>query len=195
LHIANAYQSGKKKHLFGASSMPRWISGKGDSIDLLDEIIATLPGKDIAAEALFSKAKILRKRRQYRESIECLQTLARRFPKHTLAAESYIVISDIYYEQSRVESQNPDLISLANVNIVRFGKSFPGDERVEEANHNLIQMQQVYARSLYDTGRFYERKKKPHASAIYYRDAMQKYPGTEAAQKSEERLNKILAQK
>jgi len=194
-HIADFYQQGKRKHLFGVSSLPRWVSGRRDALVLLEEIIAALPGKEIAARALFAKAEILQKKKEYRESIDCLQTLARHFPKHSLSADSYVKVSEIYYEQSLQESQNPDLIALAMVNLNKFSKSFPGDERIQEAEHNKVAMQEVYALSLYETGRFYERKKKPHASAIYYKDAIKKYPGTEAAQKSQERLDKVLALK
>jgi len=187
-HIADYYQKGMRKRLFGFSHMPRWASGKGDALEILEEIIAALPGKEIAARALFAKAEILRKKKEYKESIDCLQTLSRHFPKHSLSADGYVKISEIYYEQSLQESQNPDLISLAQVNLNRFGKSFSGDERIGEAEHNLVAMQEVYALSLYETGRFYERKKKPLASAIYYQDAIQKYPETDAAKRCQDRL-------
>lgn len=191
LEIAKSFVEGSKKHLFGLQQMPKWAPAKGDALKLLDEIVVALPGKEIAIEALFRKADLLRSRKEYRDSIEVLQTLARRFPKHTLAAESYLCISDIYLEQSRIESQNPDLVALAQVNIQRFTKSFPSDERVQMTQGNLLAMQEVYAQSLYDTGRFYERKKKPSASCIYYWDTIRKYPGTQAAAKSEERLTKL----
>ncbi len=190
-YIADYYQNGRRKHLFGVSSLPKLTSGKADAIEILEEIIAALPGKEIAAKALFAKSEILRQNKEYRESIDCLQTLARRFPKHSLSADGYVEISRIYYEQSQKEAQNPDLISLAKVNLNRFSKSFPGDERLQIAEANLLSMQEVYAISLYETGRFYERKKKPNASAIYYRDAIQKYPGTEAAMKCQTRLDRV----
>lgn len=192
LQIAGFYAQGKKKHMFGIAKLPKWAPAKSDAVELYDEIIAALPAQDLAATALYKKADLLSTRKEYRESIEALQTLARRFPKHTLAAESYLRISEIYLEQSRRESQNPDLIALAQVNIQRFGKSFPSDERVLQAHDTLIAMQEVYAQSLYDTGRFYERKKKPHASAIYYHDAILRYPETQAAAKCGERLAKLV---
>ena len=54
-------------------------------------------------------------------------------------------------------------------------------------------MKEVYAKSLYDTGHFYKRKKKPLASTIYYQDAVQKFPETVAGIKSQERLVKLRA--
>ncbi|MCH9625748.1 MAG: Cell division coordinator CpoB [Chlamydiales bacterium] len=188
LEIANYYAQGRNKHLFGLAKMPKLSSGKASALALYEEIIAALPGKEIAAKALFGQAKVLRDKKEYKESIESLQNLARRFPRHELSAESYLQISDIYLEQSRIESQNPDLLPLAQVNIQRFSKSFPADERIDRAYDNLLGMKAVYANSLYTTGRFYERKKKPQASAIYYQDTIQKYPETDAARKSQERL-------
>jgi len=186
--IAENYRKGKKKHLFGVEKLPKWSPAKADSLTLYDEIIAALPGREIAAKALFSKAEYHRNRRQYKESIDALKTLERFFPKHSLAAESFLRASEIYLEESELESQNPDLIALAQLNLVRFGKCFPTDERLKVADANILAMKEVYAKSLYETGRFYERKKKPGASAIYYRDTIQKYPETEAARKSKERL-------
>jgi outer membrane protein assembly factor BamD (BamD/ComL family) len=195
LEIANQYASGFKKHMFGIGGLPRWAPAKGDSLDLYDEIIAALPGKEIAAYALYQKADLLKTKREYHEGIEGLQLLARRFPKHPLAAESYVRISEIYLAQSKRESQNPDLLALAQINIQKFAKSFPSDERVLEAKKNLLAMQEVYAQSLYETGRFYERKKKPHASTIYFEDTIQKYPETEAALKSRNRLARYFPQR
>lgn len=189
--IAEYFGKGKKKHLLGYNKFPKWVSAKSDAMEIFDEIIAALPGKEIAARSFFSKAELLRKKKEFRESIEALQSITRRFPKLALAAESFLKISAIYLEQSRIESQNPDLIALAQVNMQRFRKSFPSDDRIEMAKENVLAMKEVYAKSLYDTGRFYERKKKPNASAIYYRDAMQRYPETESASRSVDRLSSL----
>jgi outer membrane protein assembly factor BamD (BamD/ComL family) len=191
LEIASFYAEGKKKHIFGLKKLPKWAPAKADAIKLYDEIIAALPAQDVGAEALYRKAALLRVRREYVESIEALHTLVRRFPKHSLTPESYLRISEIYLEQSHRESQNPDLIALAQVNLHKFGKNFPADERVFQAHESLVAMQEVYAQSLYETGRFYERKKKPHASMIYYQDTVLRYPETKAAAKSNDRLAKL----
>ncbi len=189
--IAKYYEEGCRKHLMGKASLPRWSSAKEDAVALYDEIIATLPGHDLAAQSLFAKAEMLRRQHHYKESVEALQVLSRRFPKHTLSADSYLLISEIYHEQSLREAQNPDLLSLAKLNIQRFLSDFPGDERVEDARLHLVAMQETYADSLYRTGRFYERKKKPQASLIYYKDALSKYPETEAAKRCSERLERL----
>lgn len=189
--IAQSYMQGSKKHLFGFQRFPRMMPARGEALSLYDEIIASLPTRDIAAEAMYGKACLLKKRKEYRESIETLQMLTRRFPKHSMAADAFLLISYIYLEQSQVEAQNPDLFSLAQINLNRFEKSFPGDERIAQGENNLIEMKEVFSKSLFDTGRFYERKKKMGASRIYYQEAIKRYPQTKSADKSQSRLAQL----
>lgn len=189
--IAENFKEGSRKHLFGKEKLPKLAPARGDALLIYDEIIAALPGRDLSAKALFSKADFLRRTREFQDCIDALQMITRRFPKHPLAVESYLKISEVYLQQSRLESQNPDLIALAQVNLQRFHKSFAGEERVQEAEENLFMMRQVYAQSLYDIGRFYERKRRPQASIIYYQDAIRKYPESPGAQKSHQRLARL----
>lgn len=191
--IASAYAEGKKRHLFGLSRMPKFASGKGSALTLFDEVVDALPNADVAAQALFAKAALLRKREEYAESLETLQTLVRRFPNHSLAADGYVAIAEGYEARSELEPHNPDLLSLAQINLTKFAKQFPGDPRLEEAARHFATMEEIYARGLYAMGKFYERKKKPHAARIYYRDAIKQYPQTEAAHLCDERLM-VLAQ-
>ncbi|NGX53944.1 MAG: Outer membrane protein assembly factor BamD [Chlamydiae bacterium] len=185
------------KHPMGLQIFPKIaFATKGDALKVYDEVIAALPSHELAIKALFGKGKLHMKRAEDKESIEVFQTLARRFPKHTLAADSYLLISEVYLKKSEIESQDPDVCSLAQINLRKFQSHFPGDERIAQAEENLHTMKGHFAASLFNTGRYYERKKKPKASAIYYREAMNRFPKTVHAQKSEQRLKaleKVLA--
>ena len=187
--IAEAFGEGSRKHLFGLEKMPKLFPAKKEAHEIYDEIIAAMPSKDLALKSLFSKAELFFRQREYEKSIETLTVLVRRFPKHVLAAESYLLISDIYLARAKLEPQNPDFISLAKVNIGKFRKNFPGDEeRGQKVEANLVQMQEIYASTLYDVAQFYERKKKSKASLVYYNEAIKKYPETEGAKKSREKI-------
>ncbi len=186
--IAEAYRKGAFRHIFGVEKLPKILPSRGSALALYDEAIVAMPGNELAAKALYGKSKLLRKKREYQESIDALKTLTRRFPKHPLGAKAFILISKIYLEESRLESQNPDYLALAQLNIEKMKKSFPGDTQVEIAEKNLLEMQEVYSRSLFETGRFYERKKKFHAASIYYNDAIARYPLTQSAKNAEEKL-------
>lgn len=190
-HIAEQFAGGAKKHLFNKSALPLLASAESDAHELYDEVIASLPTEELAARSLFGKAKLLRMQRKYREAVETLLTLARRFPKHPLSADSYFLIADIYLDEISAEPQNPDLISLAKVNRERFQKSFPGDARLAHFDQQMRNMEELYGDALLEIGRYYERKKKPKAAALYYRETISQYPHTAASQACDQRLSML----
>lgn len=189
--IAEKYRNGALRPLFGLNRFPKLAPSSTSALNLYDEVIVAMPAQEIAAKALYAKSKLLRKKREYEESIESLKALARRFPKHPLGAKAYLAISKIYLDKSYLEPQNPDYLSLAQVNLEKMKKSFPTAPQITALEENLLEMKEVYGKSLYDSGRFYERKKKFQAASIYYQNALSRYPGTEAAKLAELRLTDI----
>lgn len=189
--IAEGFRQGAKKHLFGVQSLPKWIPAGEDALGIYDEIIAALPHHDIAARALFGKGMVLRERDEYRLAIEIFQNLIRRFPKHPLATSSYVEICRCYFSQAKIEFPNPDFLSLAEINLLKFQDNFPGDVKVEQAKEIYHEMEEFYAGHLYDTARFFERTKKPQAAKLYYTKLSNRYPSTKAAGRSLHRLEKL----
>lgn len=186
--IAEGFAHGAKRHLFGVGRFPKWIPSRGKALEIYDEVIATLSSSEIGIKALFSKGELQLALREYKESTETLNILLRRFPKHRLAAESYLLISKVYLEQCINEPQNPDFISHALVNLQHFRKSFPADARILAVENNLSKMHETHATSLFEAGRFYEKKKKPKAAIIYYEEASKRYPETVAGKKCTQKL-------
>ncbi|MCH9704350.1 MAG: tetratricopeptide repeat protein [Chlamydiae bacterium] len=189
--IAEKFRAGKRRHPYGIAAMPRFASGKGYALELYDEIAATLPAREIAAKALYSKGLFLRKMYERKEAIEVFQTITRRFPKHRLAAESFMRISEVYLDNVQYEAQDPDLLALAQLNLQNFENAFPSEGRISVVEENLHQMRERYARALFDTARFYEKKKKKRAAEIYYRDMIARYPSTETAEQGRQKLAEL----
>lgn len=189
--IAEKYQRGAKKHILGWEAMPKWIPAREEAIAIYDEVITALPHHDLAALALFGKATLLLKEEEYKSSIETYQTLIRRFPKHPLAAESYIGIAQVYLVQSQAEYPDQDYLDLAEINLRKFRHNFPGEEKLAIAEKMFLDMKEVFASDLYDTGRFYERTSKPHAAHIYYTRIITKYPETNVSQLANKRLTRL----
>ncbi len=175
----------------GWDSMPKWIPARDEAIAIYDEVITALPHHELAAQALFGKARLLLKDEEYKASIETYQTLIRRFPKHPLSIESFIGIAQVYLIQSKDRYPDQDYLDLAEINLKKFKFSFPGEERVAEAENMFLDMKEVFASNLYDTGRFYERTKKPHAAQIYYNRILTKYPETRVAVSATKRLSNM----
>lgn len=189
--IAERFQGGAKKHIFGIKSMPKWVPAREEALAIYDEVITALPHHDLAAQALFGKAQLLLKEDEYKACIETYQTLIRRFPKHPLAGESYIGIGQVYLVQSQEQYPDQDFLDLAEINLRKFKMDFPGEEKAAAAEKMLQEMKEIYASNLYDTGRFYERTKKPHAAFIYYTRILAKYPDTNVADLANKRLSKL----
>lgn len=179
--IANLFRDGARRHLFGSSRLPKWQTGYGIAKDIYDEIVASVPSHEMAAKALFSKGDMLRSHGEFRDSIEAYQMFIKRFPKHERASEAYAAISHAYLDLSRVEFQNPDILALAEINFRKFQADFPRDSHFDEIDHDVLQIKEVYANGLYETGYFYERINKPMASILYYEKAIQDFPDTQIA--------------
>ena len=189
--IAEKYHQGAKRHILGWETMPKWVPARDEAIRIYDEVITALPHHELAAHALFGKAKLLIKEEEYKSSVETYQTLIRRFPKHPLAAESYIGVGEVYLIQSQEEYPDQDYLDLAEINLRKFRHDFPGEERLAIAEKLFQDMKEVYASDLYDLGRFYERTKKPQAAYIYYTRIIAKYPETKVSELASKRLSKM----
>lgn len=189
--IAERYQKGAKKHILGMENLPKWIPAVEEAISIYDEVITALPHHELAAQALFGKAKLLLKEAEYKSSVETFQTLIRRFPKHSLSAESYIGVGEVYLVQSQAEYPDQDFLDLAEINLRKFRGSFPGDEKIAVAEEMMLDMKEVYASDLYDTARFYERTGKTGAAYLYYTRILAKYPETNVCISANKRLSKM----
>lgn len=191
LAIADAFKNGARRHIMGYEKLPAWLPDKDLAISLYDEVISSLPNSDMAAKALLSKASIFKKREQFRECIDAYQSAIRKFPKSEFAAKAYSLIAKAYLLQSEIDVHNPDILALAQINIKKFQQDFPRDEKINQAQSDLQEMKEIFATALFETGQFYERKKKPKASVLYYHNAIVQFPETKVAEKCKERLTAL----
>lgn len=186
--IAENLRQGAKRHFYGSRHMPRWGSGKMLALDIYEEVIAAMPSHDFAVKSLYSKACLQWQLKQYRECVESYQAVIHRFPKHELAPVSYEQIIKVYISQAKREVQNPDLLAFAEINLSKFESDFPREERLEVAHKDFMYLKEIYAKGLFDIGRFYERICQPLASVIYYQKAVCDFPDTRTAQVCRRRL-------
>ncbi|MBA2728134.1 MAG: outer membrane protein assembly factor BamD [Parachlamydiaceae bacterium] len=186
--IAERFRAGARCRLFGYKQLPKWSGGYELALTIYDEVVAALPCHDLAAEAFYSKALLLRSKREYRECIDCLQMAVRRFPKHELAPEYFLLINTCYLDQCRLEFQNPDILAFAEINCRRFQLQFPREERLAQAEAGIREIKEVYGWGLANTGLFYERIGKPRASILYYQNTVHQFPDTQSAELARRRL-------
>lgn len=179
--IAEKYRTGTKKAVFGL----KWIPARQEALHIYEEIISTLPNHELTVQSLFAKAGLLTREKDYKASIETYQNLIQQFPKHFLAIRSYVEIGQVYLIQSQKEYPDQDLLELATINLHRISANFPSDEAISEVEDMLLNMQEVYAKDLYEIALFYHRKKQPNAAYLYYKRILTAYPATFIAKKAE----------
>jgi len=189
--IANSYKEGKRKRLLNIQKAPKWSSGRDDALAIYDEIISILPNNEIAAQSLFNKAAIFQYFEEYKEAIDSLQQLIRRFPKHALSPKSYLEIGKVYLKQMNPKHQDFSLVDAAELNLSKFELAFPGDKRHQELVENIHKMTEVYSQGLYEVGYFFEKTKKPNAASIYYSSIVSRFPDTEYGHKAQDGLERI----
>lgn len=189
--IAEKFRHGARRRLLGTKQLPKWASSDDYAIRIYEEIIAAVPTSEIAVQALFSKGLMHWSQRQYSEAVESFQMIIRRFPKHELVPESYLIINRIYLDQAGWEFQNSDILAFAEINARRFAQAFPREDRLGEAERGVLDIKEVYAKGLYETGIFYEKVGYPRAAMLYYRNAIIQFPETEIANCCHSRLNSL----
>jgi outer membrane protein assembly factor BamD (BamD/ComL family) len=189
--IAEQFKSGAKKPLFGSHKLPKMMSGKEDAIQIYDDVITTLPHHEIAVRSLIGKAQLQAEFEDFKPSLETLDLLIRRFPKHDLAAQAHVEKSHVYLMQCHEKSLDPALLDQADVNLSRFRLAFPREPRLAEIEKELSQMKEIFAQHLFDTGKFFEKTKKIPAANIYYSKVVAKYPDTKAAEDAKAKLESL----
>lgn len=189
--IACRFQEGVRRHLFHVKTFPKWVHGYEEAIAIFDEVITTMPRDEMAAESLYRKGILLLDLEEYQRSVESYQTLIRRFPKHYLAPESYLGITQVYLTRSQKEFAGNDHLDSVEINLRKFRFHFPSDPRLAEAEKIVIKMKELMAKDLLEIGDYYRRTKHPKAAAIYYQTILKKYPSSRAAKTSKERLKKL----
>lgn len=187
--IAEEFRNGAPRRFFGTKQLPKWACGKAMAVEIYDEVIAAMPSNEIAAKALYAKGIMLWDMKDYRDSVDSFQMLIKRFPKQELTPEAYVNIGKVYRDQSRLEFQNPDILAFAQINLRKFKQEFPKEERLAEAEEDVLQIKEIYAQGLYDTAQFYERVEQPFAAILYYHNAIEQFPDTSVAELCRQRLD------
>lgn len=187
--IAEEFEMGSGRHMFGIEKLPKWVSAWDDAIELYDEVIKTLPNHEVAAKALYRKAGMLKNDRKFKEALEAYRTITRRFPKHPLAPESYLAIAKAYFDQSKIDYPDKAFLQQARLNYKRFRKDFPSEERLIEAEALLVQMQDSYAKELWVSAQYFEKKKKYDAARLYYEKIARLYPESTYAKEAVAKLS------
>ena len=186
--IAQQYEKGARKHVFGQTVLPKWADAREDAYKIYEEVIQTAGRSEIAAKSLFQKGSMKKEDRQYKEAVLTFQALIRRFPKHHLAADSYVKIAEVYKEQLKKVSPDSDLLDLAQINYRKFAFDFPSEERMANVETMIGEMMDLFAEDLWKAAAYFDKKGKKSSAVLYYKTIVKRYPKSHYAHSAFERL-------
>lgn len=191
LDIAHKFAAGYRKRIGGFRLMPKLVPAIDDALELYDEVSSAFPRSDLAAEAIFSKAKVFFELEEYKQSLETFQKLIKKFPQHYLVPKAYLEIGEIYLIETKNESNDVSFLELQKVSYERFKEAFPADPRLAIARGHTAAIEEELAKGLYDVGCYYVRTKKLKSALLYFSQSVNHYPNTIFALESIREMNKI----
>ena len=163
------------------------------AIEIYDDILLYAPSSDLAAYALFHRAQLEMMSQDYEGSIASFRVLIHDFIGHQLLPQAYFGIAQTHYARYEKErSKAPDHLDLALVNLEAFERAYPTHELLDKTRSLYSDMRSALAWELYEVGRYFERRGKPKAAALYYHSICDKYPQTPAARECREKRAKVM---
>ncbi|WP_194843882.1 tetratricopeptide repeat protein [Candidatus Clavichlamydia salmonicola] len=192
--IAESYRQNDRR-LLRTSAVKDGSQSVSPAILIYDQICSILPNNKTAAMALYRKACFLQEQKNYSDALSTFRELITQFSSHPLATKAFLNINEIFLTQLQEEPQNPYILPQAELSLKLFQSKFPSSEDLPQATALVTEMKEVLAEALFNTGKFYENKRKHESSLVYYKMLNKIYPESRAAQKGNIRVTILKNQK
>lgn len=175
--VAEAFLGGKKRVILGFIR----IGAVDDGLEILTRIAEHAPGTNIAAKSLLRIADYHYQKGQWVEAAEAYDLFLDLFGKSPEAARAMLQAAQATYSSFRGIRFDDTPLLEAEQRFSIFAESYPAAARKAGVGRMLKQIAFARGEKLYQTGRFYERTKRPSAAAFYYKQLINAYPETQWA--------------
>lgn len=185
--IGEAFLAGEKRKAMGLKLFPSLDS----AVEIFTSIAENAPFSEYGAKAQFKVGIALKRMKRYIEAKEAFDKVILNYPDNPVAENaryeaascSFLASGKPQYEQTQtikaIEEFNQFLDSAKNENLT------------QEAEKQLLSLQEKDAEHLYEVARFYEKMRKYESARIYYKEITDKYPKTSFAAKAKEKLDAL----
>ncbi|NQT76007.1 MAG: outer membrane protein assembly factor BamD [Candidatus Omnitrophica bacterium] len=185
--IGDLFFSGRKYQILGPLKMP----AQDKAIEILKTVAENAPYGKYAEPAMFKTGMAHKQIADYDNAIMMFKGLIDSYPNSEFIDRARYQLA----ECSKLMSLRPDYDQtptiVAREEFEDFIEKHPDSEMSKEAREIVDDLRLREAQNAYKIAEFYESRHKPESAVIYYRDIIQKYPGTELARKAKERLDAI----
>ncbi len=185
--IASQFLDGRRVRVLGMPTMPSQNKAK----EMFEQIIENGPFTRWAPLAQYGLGQALEKLGKKEEAIAAYQAVVDKFPASDVADDALYQIGYVYQTVSRTGDYDQSATEKAQDVFTDFSIRYPESEKIEQARENVSELDEQQTESSYNIARFYDRQKNYRAAAIYYRAVIDEGPGTDLAQRSQERLAEL----
>lgn len=154
-------------------------------------VVSNAPHGKRAAEAQYKIGLSYRRQGRFPEAISEFQKVIENYPLSPWVKNAYYGIGLSYFSQSLPFPYDQTLAEAAFKQFQKFRERFPDSELTPEVEEKIELLRSQKAERLYLIARFYERGGHIRAARIYYQTVMDKYPGSNWAVLSQERLGEL----
>lgn len=144
-----------------------------------------------ADKAQFMLGQCYKKSEQYNEAIAAFQQLVDEYAKSNLAEKAKYEVAQCTYLASLKSDYDQELTDEAIEEFKKVAMIRAGGVLTEEAKEAVSLLENKKAESLFKTAQFYEKQKHYKSAVIYYKEILNKYPGSLSSESAIENLGKI----
>lgn len=186
-HIGELFIKGKKRKLWRLPIIPAVDKG----IEILETIVKTAPYSEISPQAQFNIGTAYKRMQKYPEAIEAYNKVVTDYKDSPLYEEALYQLGLCNYKKSKGFSYDQLGAKEAVRWFQRFKKEFPQSKHIEKIDKLLDELLKRQAKGTLEIAHFYERNGHKDAAIMYYKELIEKFPGTQEAKEAEERLKRL----
>ncbi len=186
--IANEFASGTKMKLWGIPA----LSGQEKAIELYQHIVKNAPFGSYGADAQFAIGEVYKKQGGFEEAQKAYQAVVDNYPSSELVTKARYHIATVSMEASKNAQYSEQSAQQAIEQFEGFKVNHPTDPQTVEAEESIRVLRAKKAMTQFETGFFYEKRKKIASAKVYYQEILSKYPETPAAAEARKRIGGIL---
>lgn len=154
-------------------------------------VIRNAPYGERAAEVQYRIGLSYRKQGNFLEAISEYQKVIENYPQSRWVEKAYYEIGLSSLSQSLSPLYDQTMTDSALKQFQEFRKRFPDSELTDEVEEKIKLLRGRKAERIYQIAQFYEKGGSIQAAGIYYQEVMEKYPESDWAALSQERLSEL----
>ncbi|MCD5397729.1 outer membrane protein assembly factor BamD [candidate division NPL-UPA2 bacterium] len=154
-------------------------------------VVSNAPHGERAAEAQYKIGLSYYRQGRFPEAVSEFQKVIENFPQSLWIENAYRGIGLSYLSQSLPFPYDQTLAETALRQFQEFRKRFPDSKLIPEVEEKVKLLRERNAERLYRIARFYKRGGHIRAAVIYYQAIIRKYPQSDWAVFSRERLSEL----